>query len=172
MTANLTEMTSMGIWKRNTTEITDRERITISATVVKEIITKNHSRTWKSERSGDSGSRSLFFYSPLLNHPASRRTSSLIPRNGDPAWNVIEESDPRSAKRARPKTVTNGGRMIFIKPVWRNAPASIRENLDPDSNPTEESGPHAAKHFLPNCSIDAERMISSNQVLKNAQFWP
>jgi hypothetical protein len=69
---------------------------------------------------------------------APRRTS----RNLDPDCNVTEESDLQSQKHLSPKTSTDAGRMISIKPVPWNTFLSIRDNLDPDSNLTEESDLH------------------------------
>jgi hypothetical protein len=71
-----------------------------------------------------------------------KRKSSLTPRNFDPDSNVTEESNLHSEKQLSPKSSTDAGRMISIKPVPLNGHPSIRDNLDPDSNTTEESDPH------------------------------
>jgi hypothetical protein len=47
---------------------------------------------------------------------------------------ITEESDPHPEKHPSPKTSTDGGRMISIKPVLKNVNLSIRDNLDPDPN--------------------------------------
>jgi hypothetical protein len=41
--------------------------------------------------------------------------------NLDPDSNVTEESDLQSQKHPSPKTLTDAGRMISIKPVSKNA---------------------------------------------------
>jgi hypothetical protein len=89
-----------------------------------------------------------------------KKASSPTSRNLDPDSNVTEESDLHSQEHQIPKTSTDAGRMISIKPVRENASSPIRDNFDPDSNATEESNPQSKKHFTPKTSTDAGRMIS------------
>jgi hypothetical protein len=57
----------------------------------------------------------------LLIHPALQRTSLLLSSNCDPDSNVTEENDRHPEKHTSPKTSTDAGRMISIKPVLWNA---------------------------------------------------
>jgi hypothetical protein len=55
---------------------------------------------------------------------------------------ITEESDPHPEKHPSPKTSTDRGRMISIKPVPWNAHFSIPDNFDLDSNATAENDLH------------------------------
>jgi hypothetical protein len=79
--------------------------------------------------------------------------------NLDPNSNLTKQSDLHSEKHCSPKTSTDAGRIMSIKPVPRNASFSTREILDPDSNLTEESNLHQEKHDSPKTSTDEGRMI-------------
>jgi hypothetical protein len=59
--------------------------------------------------------------------------------NFDPDSYISEESDLQEQKHHFPKTSTDEGTIILIKPVLRNSHFSIRDNIDPDSNVIDES---------------------------------
>jgi hypothetical protein len=87
---------------------------------------------------------------------APKKASLDTSRNLDFDSNVTDESDLHSAKHFSPKTSTDAGTMIRIKPLLKNAFSSIRDNLDSDSNVTKQSDPQFEKQSFSKTSTDAE----------------
>jgi hypothetical protein len=67
-------------------------------------------------------------------------------------------------KTMLPKTSTDAGRIISIKPVFANAFGSICDNLEPDSNVIEESDLHQENHPSPKTSADTGRMPEYHKI--------
>jgi hypothetical protein len=124
-------------------------------------------RTYRSYNIHQNHFRNCLFHFAPPNHPVFSRTSLSIPRNGDPASNVTEESDLQSAKQFAPQTSTDERTIISIKPVSQNTHRSIRDNLDSDSNRIDQSNRQCEKHLSPKTLTDAGRIISTKPVSQN-----
>jgi hypothetical protein len=88
----------------------------------------------------------------------------------DPDSNRSEDNDLKSEKHFSPKTSTDAGTIVSIKPVQENAHFSIRDNLDPDPNVTEESDLQEEKRHSPKTSTDAGTITSTKPVSLNARL--
>jgi hypothetical protein len=92
-------------------------------------------------------------------------------RNGyGKVQHMSRKSDLQQEKHLSPKTSTDEGTIISIKPIPKNAYFSISDNFEPDSNRIVEIDLQQEKHPSPKTSTDEGTIISIKPVSENAHF--